>query len=405
MNLKKTMCAAAAGIMLFGVCASAKDNIYAYNKFISTVLGPQTGYCDFAASFSGHENDFDNVNVYFEGLISAFYDDIDGDYDNELVTVETSGVTVYQAEEKGVAYLGSSENELIANFGDSYANVFTVDEGEKTYIGIETYGKTINEYHMYLYELNPDTDDFKKILNISRESNEDGTEETVWANDKTYYSYTNGGGIQSLMNPDNYSSCADAAETALKNTAPQMIFNGSIADRIEGREAQDENYRLDAVVSNITRKTYIRSKGLRFTEKPVVIFEDNSQIGALAQKPTLVTVVLDGETLVFPTQDPLIVDNRTLVPMRTIFEALGAKVDWIDENGIQKIIANTAEKNISMTINSNDFFVNGEKKSLDVPAQLMNDTTMVPLRAISESLGCTVEWNQETSTVIIQSAS
>lgn len=404
MNLKKTACAAAAGIMLFGTCASAKDNIYAYNKFISTVLGPQAGYCDFAASFAGHESDFDNVNVYFEGLISAFYDDIDGDYDNELVTVETSGVAVYQAEEKGVAYLGSSENELIANFGDSYANVFTVDEGEKTYIGIETYGKTINEYHMYLYELNPDTDEFKKILNISRESNEDGTEETVWAKDKTYYSYTSGGGIQSLMNPDNYSSCALAAETALKNTAPQMVFNGSIADRLEGREVPDGNYRLDAVVSNITRKTYIRAEGLRFTEKPVVIFEDNSQIGALSQKPTLVTVVLDGETLAFPTQDPLIVDNRTLVPMRTIFEALGARVDWIDENGIQKIIANTAEKNISMTINSNDFFVNGEKKSLDVPAQLMNDTTMVPLRAISESLGCSVEWNQETSTVIIQSA-
>jgi len=48
--------------------------------------------------------------------------------------------------------------------------------------------------------------------------------------------------------------------------------------------------------------------------------------------------------------------------------------------------------------------VNGEKQpELNEPAQLMNDKTMVPLRAVSESLDCTVEWDQETKTVIIQS--
>lgn len=77
MKLKKTVSAVLAGAMLLGTSAFAKDNIYAYNKFISTVIGPQVGYCDFAASFAGHENEYDNVNNYFSGLISAFYDDID----------------------------------------------------------------------------------------------------------------------------------------------------------------------------------------------------------------------------------------------------------------------------------------------------------------------------------------
>ena len=49
MKLKKTVSAVLAGAMLLGTSAFAKDNIYAYNKFISTVIGPQVGYCDFAA--------------------------------------------------------------------------------------------------------------------------------------------------------------------------------------------------------------------------------------------------------------------------------------------------------------------------------------------------------------------
>ena len=71
---------------------------------------------------------------------------------------------------------------------------------------------------------------------------------------------------------------------------------------------------------------------------------------------------------------------------------------------MQQIIAKTADKTITMTINSKEFYVNGEKQpELNEPAQLMNDKTMVPLRAVSESLDCTVQWDQETKTVIIQS--
>lgn len=135
-----------------------------------------------------------------------------------------------------------------------------------------------------------------------------------------------------------------------------------------------------------------------------MLFEDYSSLSELSKKPDIVTVVLDGQTLQFPTQDPVIKNDSTLVPMRTIFEALNAEVEWVDESGVQQIIAKTADKTITMTINSKEFYVNGEKQpELNEPAQLMNDKTMVPLRAVSESLDCTVEWDQETKTVIIQS--
>lgn len=400
MKMKKIISASLA----CAVCASsfvsafAKDNVYAYNKFISTIIGPQVGYCDFAASFVGHENEYDDVKKYFSGLISAFYRDIDCDFDNELITVESTGVSLYQSGEKGVVFLGAVDIDMIANFGNSHANVFVVPRAatmtNKEYLGVETYGETENIYKMYLYELDHETDELKKIFEAVSEDNEDGAEKNVWANNKTYYSYTNGGGIESTINPEGYKSWDDAAWKALYETA-------KIDAESEGQKFGYDN----AKRGKLELKTAVRATGLRFTEKPVVIFEDYSNLDELKIKPDIVTVVVDGKTLQFPNQDPMIIDGRTLVPVRTILEEFGAKVDWIDADGKQKIVVNTADKNITMTINSKEFLVNGERREdLDVPAQLINDKTLVPFRAISESLGCKVEWEQETKTVTITSS-
>ena len=406
MKLKKTVSAVLAGAMLLGTSAFAKDNIYAYNKFISTVIGPQVGYCDFAASFAGHENEYDNVNNYFSGLISAFYDDIDMDFDNELITVESSGVSVYQGSENGVTFLGSIDTDLIANYGNSYANVFTIPVGNKKYIGVETFSSVDTTYLLQMYMLDPDTDELQPKVKIEKTVNEDGREENVWANGKTYYSYTLGEGLQTVMNPDNIPDAFVASYDRMwfgddKNNTDNLTQN-QISNRDNLKDQDD--FRISHIESNASQKTYIRAKGVRFDEKPVVLFEDYSSLSELSKKPDIVTVVLDGQTLQFPTQDPVIKNDSTLVPMRTIFEALNAEVEWVDENGVQQIIAKTADKTITMTINSKEFYVNGEKQpELNEPAQLMNDKTMVPLRAVSESLDCTVEWDQETKTVIIQS--
>ena len=401
MKMKKSVCAVLAAVSVMGTCALAKDNIYAYNKFVSTVLGPTMGYCDFTLSFAGHENEYQNVNDYYPGLISAFYQDIDGDLDNELITVDTHGVTVYQAAENGVVFLGSIDYDLIANYGDSYSTVFTINAGGEKYIGIESYGKAIGDYYMFIYRLDPETDELGKILELYREENEDGTEEKVWAYDKTYYSYTNGGGLTTSINPEHYEDMITAAEAALTDVVPELKISRDVQnDKMTGKWTA-EYCRFNAEGSQ--PKTYIKATGIRLTDSPVVYFEDNSELYILKEKPDLVTVVLDGQTLQFPTQDPIIIDGRTLVPMRTIFEALGADVEWIDENGVQSIVATTEDTTINMTINSEKFYVNGEEKELDVPPQLINDKTLVPIRAISESLGCYVGWDQDAKTVLIQS--
>lgn len=409
MKLKKIICASLALATLTGTSAFAKDNLYAYNKFVSTILSKQFGYCNFSASFAGHENEYDDVNDYFKGLIAAFYDDLDGDYDNELVAVEAHGVSVYRVEEKGVVYLGSVNSELIANYGDSYSNVFTAHERNKNYIGVELYGKTANEYHLYLYDLNPETDEFKKILDISRTDNEDGKEEKVWAGDKTYYSYTNSGGLEATINQAGYASASDAAYNALADIVPAVTTSAAeLKERMEGKLSGDD-CRLK--LRDIKLMAYTRAKGIRFDAKPIVLFEDNSPLNELAKKVDIITVMLDGETMQFPYfLDPVSVtleDNTTstMVPMRTIFEALGAQVEWIDDgNGTQQIRAMRDDIVIEMTIGSKTYYKNGEASELDVPAQLMNDTTMVQLRAVSEAFGNYVEWNGEEKKVTISSS-
>ncbi len=96
---------------------------------------------------------------------------------------------------------------------------------------------------------------------------------------------------------------------------------------------------------------------------------------------------------------PVIVDGRTLVPVRAIFEALGANVEWIAETRTAKAVR--GEDTIEIQIDNTIMLVNGAEVALDVPAMIVADRTMVPARAIAESFNLLVDWNGETRTVII----
>ncbi len=111
-----------------------------------------------------------------------------------------------------------------------------------------------------------------------------------------------------------------------------------------------------------------------------------------------VNVTINGNALESDTPAQ-IVDGRTMVPLRAIFEALGAEIEWSAKD---KTV--TAEKDgtvIKMTIGAPSFDKNGTEVALDTPAMVIDSRTMVPARAVSESLGCDVKWDAETKTVII----
>ena len=121
---------------------------------------------------------------------------------------------------------------------------------------------------------------------------------------------------------------------------------------------------------------------------------------APAAEPTVITVQVDGQTLTLD-QPPVIQDGRTLVPLRAIFEALGAWVVW--DADAQSVTAEKHFNYISLTIGDNKLNINDTEKTLDVPAQIIDGRTMVPVRAISEAFGAKVEWNAALNTVTVES--
>lgn len=111
-----------------------------------------------------------------------------------------------------------------------------------------------------------------------------------------------------------------------------------------------------------------------------------------------VIVRINGEGIDF-AQRPMVYKDRTMVPLRAIFEALGASVDWNDET--KTVTSKKGDTEISLQINSNQLYKNGEVKELDAPAILYNSTTLVPARAVAEAFGCDVQWNSDARIVEI----
>ncbi|WP_281217284.1 copper amine oxidase N-terminal domain-containing protein [Lysinibacillus capsici] len=94
------------------------------------------------------------------------------------------------------------------------------------------------------------------------------------------------------------------------------------------------------------------------------------------------------------------IDNRTLVPLRSIFEELGATVIW--NQNTKTISATKDTTNISLKLGTKTAVINGQAVSIDVPAQIRSGTTLVPLRFISEALGANVKWDNKTLTATIE---
>ena len=110
------------------------------------------------------------------------------------------------------------------------------------------------------------------------------------------------------------------------------------------------------------------------------------------------SVYIDNKAVEFPDQKAYITDEgRTLVPARGVFEAMDCTVSWDAEEYKVTINNEALKKEIVLTIDDTLMSVatdgKKESKTLEVPAQIMNDRTMIPLRAVSEALGCEVGWD------------
>ena len=134
-------------------------------------------------------------------------------------------------------------------------------------------------------------------------------------------------------------------------------------------------------------------------------------IGATSVSADEISVELDGNPIEFDVK-PEIIDGRTMVPLRKIFEEIGALVKW--DNDTQTVSAKKNKKTITLSIDSADLQIDKgdtdeegnpiyETVTLEVPAQIVSGRTLVPARAISESFGLNVDWDEDNQKVIISS--
>ncbi len=116
---------------------------------------------------------------------------------------------------------------------------------------------------------------------------------------------------------------------------------------------------------------------------------------------TDISVLVNGKEVNFPDELPYVnQDSRTMVPVRFVSESLGAKVSWDNDN--RMVIIDNEDKIIKLKIGENKADINGKTIVFDTSALIQNGRTMVPVRFISEALGAKVGWNQATKTVEIE---
>ena len=120
----------------------------------------------------------------------------------------------------------------------------------------------------------------------------------------------------------------------------------------------------------------------------------------------VITVTLDGRAIAFD-QPPIAIDGRTMVPVRAIFEALGAEVEWDPTD--QSVFAYRESDGRAVLLYLDDTImayipgrdIDAVAIELDVAPIAINNRTLVPVRVIAESFDCNVEWDQAKQQVVI----
>lgn len=112
------------------------------------------------------------------------------------------------------------------------------------------------------------------------------------------------------------------------------------------------------------------------------------------------TITIDGRPLTTKTP-PTVVNGRVMVPARPIFEALGCKVTWNSSTQTISAINGSNLDSIDLVLNKSTAAINDKSCALDTPAQIINGSTMVPLRFVAEGFNCSVKWDSKTKNASI----
>lgn len=122
---------------------------------------------------------------------------------------------------------------------------------------------------------------------------------------------------------------------------------------------------------------------------------------ARAEGPPPVSVLLDGRPVAGDVA-PYIAEGRVMVPVRSILEPLGATVEWDGDRRMVRVVKGSLR--IEIPVGQRGMYRNGERVETDVPSALVQGRTMVPVRSLAEILGAKVEWDGDHRRVLVTTA-
>jgi hypothetical protein len=146
-------------------------------------------------------------------------------------------------------------------------------------------------------------------------------------------------------------------------------------------------------------KVGLSTKGIEITRKKTAT---NKTTGAAARRAAI-KVMVDDDAVAFPDQGPVMRGSRVMVPLRGVFEKMGATVNW--DRASNTVTANRGDRKVVLPLSGTSATVDGKSMTLDQPAMVMGGRALVPLRFLSESLGASVDWQAANSTVMIKGGS
>jgi hypothetical protein len=207
--------------------------------------------------------------------------------------------------------------------------------------------------------------------------------------------------------------CTDFAVNYSKSLLPAQVDQLGIRQEVEKMIDDSASSQLPIFENRIMaaneavwtkQSTAINEEMHSFIKTQVLaILSGGSVQGVIPIAPVtsanLVNVELNGNPLNFDVP-PVMELGRVLVPLRVIFEALGAEVSW--DQATQTISATKSGVTIRLQPGQKQASQNGAQITMDVPAKIINGRTMVPVRFVSEALGADVSWDNNTRTVSIQ---
>ena len=145
--------------------------------------------------------------------------------------------------------------------------------------------------------------------------------------------------------------------------------------------------------------TFFVNKSTQILNDGTFFFELNDKFyKATLKNPPVISVLTNGKKVYFD-QLPVIENGRTLVPIRFISEAFGAKVSWDGATSTATVVADG--HTLKFTENQSTYYYDGEARTLDQPATIVNNRMMLPIRVISEDLGKQVFWEESNSGLIV----